>query len=67
MGTLANSEDADEMLLFFLRVYSVVPRARHCGNQAILPSMCLKNAPNTSKICLFFSLFITISILSVTQ
>ena len=50
---------------------SVVPRARHCGIPAILPSLSLKNAPSAGlrahlENLLIFSLFSTISLFSVT-
>ena len=50
---------------------SVVPRARHCGILAILPPMSLKIAPSADlrahlENLLTFTLFITISVFSVT-
>ena len=52
-------------------ICSVVLRAWHCGILAILPPMSLKNAPSAGlraqlKNLLIFSLFITISVLSLT-
>ena len=52
--------------------FSVVPRERHCGIPAMLPPLSLKNAPKAGlrghleNMLIFFSLFITISIFSVT-
>ena len=53
------------------RHISVVPRALHCGISAILPPMSLRNAPRAGlrvhlENLLIFSLFITISLFSVT-
>ena len=44
---------------YCIYIYSVVPRARHCGFPAILPQMSLKNAPRAglradSKIWILF-------------
>ena len=58
-------------IILTLCMLSVVPRGRHCRIPTTLPPMSLKNAPSAGlrahlENLLIFSLFIAISIFSVT-